>query len=139
MSFELPDLPYAYDALDANIDAQTMEIHHSKHHAGYTTKLNGALEGSDLAAKSIEEILAGAKDASAAIRNNGGGYYNHCLFWEVMSPSGGGQPSGELAKAIDDACGSFDGFKPVEFHFFTGLTNAVQKNTLHKYSRHSNT
>lgn len=111
MAFELPKLPYAYDALEDNIDAETMEIHHSKHHAGYTKKLNAAIEGTALAGKSIEEILAGASKHGAAVRNNGGGYYNHSLFWQVMSPDGGGKPSGELAKAIDKAYGSFDEFK----------------------------
>ena len=110
MAFELPSLPYAHDALEPHIDAQTMEIHHGKHHAGYTSKLNAAIEGSDLANASIEEILKNGKD-NPAIRNNGGGYYNHCLFWEVMSPNGGGEPSGELADAINAACGSFDKFK----------------------------
>lgn len=110
MAFELPNLPYAHDALEPNIDAKTMEIHHGKHHAGYTSKLNAAIEGTDLAGKSIEDILA-TGTGNAAVRNNGGGYYNHCLFWEVMSPNGGGQPSGELADAINAAYGSFDGFK----------------------------
>jgi Fe-Mn family superoxide dismutase len=110
MAFELPKLPYAHDALEPHIDAQTMEIHHGKHHNGYTTKLNAAIEGTDLAGKSIEDILTNMGD-SAAVRNNGGGYYNHCLFWEVMSPNGGGEPSGELADAINAAYGSFDGFK----------------------------
>ena len=110
MAFELPNLPYAFDALEPHIDKQTMEIHHGKHHNGYTTKLNAAIEGSDLAGKSIEDILANCAD-NAAVRNNGGGYYNHCLFWEVMSPNGGGTPSGELAEAINAAYGSFDEFK----------------------------
>lgn len=109
MSFELPQLPYAYDALEPNIDARTMEIHHSKHHAGYTAKLNAAIEGSDLAHKSIEDLLGG--ELSPAVRNNGGGYYNHCLFWTVMSPNGGGEPSGDLANAINEAFGSFEDFK----------------------------
>jgi Fe-Mn family superoxide dismutase len=109
MSFELPQLPYAYDALEPNIDARTMEIHHSKHHAGYTAKLNAAIEGRDLAHKSIEDILGG--ELSPAVRNNGGGYYNHCLFWTVMSPNGGGEPSGDLANAINEAFGSFEDFK----------------------------
>ena len=109
MSFELPQLPYAYDALEPHIDARTMEIHHSKHHAGYTTKLNAAIEGSDLAHKTIEDILGG--ELSPAVRNNGGGYYNHCLFWTVMSPNGGGEPSGDLANAINEAFGSFEDFK----------------------------
>ena len=110
MAFELPSLPYAHDALEPHIDTQTMEIHHGKHHAGYTSKLNGAIEGTDLANASIEEILKNGKD-NPAVRNNGGGYYNHCLFWEIMSPNGGGEPSGELADAINAACGSFDKFK----------------------------
>jgi Fe-Mn family superoxide dismutase len=109
MSFELPQLPYAYDALEPHIDARTMEIHHSKHHAGYTAKLNAAIEGRDLAHKSIEDILGG--ELSPAVRNNGGGYYNHCLFWTVMSPNGGGEPSGDLANAINEAFGSFEDFK----------------------------
>ena len=109
MSFELPQLPYAYDALEPHIDARTMEIHHSKHHAGYTAKLNAAIEGSDLAHKSIEDILGG--ELTPAVRNNGGGYYNHCLFWTVMSPNGGGEPSGDLANAINEAFGSFEDFK----------------------------
>ena len=111
MSFELPKLSYAYDALEPHIDARTMEIHHSKHHAGYTAKLNAAIEGTDLAGKSIESILA--SELSAGVRNNGGGYYNHCLFWRVMSPNGGGQPSGDLADAINSAFGSFEEFKTV--------------------------
>jgi Fe-Mn family superoxide dismutase len=110
MSFKLPELPYAYDALEPHIDARTMEIHHSKHHAGYTNKLNAAIEGTDLASKSIEEILANV-DGNAAVRNNGGGFYNHSLFWSVMSPNGGGTPSGELADAINTAFGSFEAFK----------------------------
>ena len=109
MSFELPKLSYAYDALEPHIDARTMEIHHSKHHAGYTAKLNAAIEDTDLAGQSIESILAG--ELSAGVRNNGGGYYNHCLFWSVMSPNGGGQPSGGLADAINSAFGSFEEFK----------------------------
>ena len=109
MSFELPQLPYAYDALEPHIDARTMEIHHSKHHAGYTAKLSAAIEGSDLAHKSIEDILGG--ELTPALRNNGGGYYNHCLFWTVMSPNGGGEPSGDLANAINEAFGSFEDFK----------------------------
>lgn len=109
MSFELSQLPYAYDALEPHIDARTMEIHHSKHHAGYTAKLNAAIEGSDLEGHSIEEILSG--ELSPAVRNNGGGFYNHCLFWTVMSPNGGGEPSGDLADAINEAFGSFDEFK----------------------------
>ncbi|MBT8306819.1 MAG: superoxide dismutase [Maribacter sp.] len=111
MAFELPNLPYAYDALEPHIDARTMEIHHTKHHNGYTNNLNAAIAGTDLENKSIEDILASLDMNNAAVRNNGGGYYNHALFWEVMSPNGGGEPSGELANAINDAFGSFDTFK----------------------------
>ncbi|MBX2828891.1 MAG: superoxide dismutase [Flavobacteriaceae bacterium] len=111
MSFELPALPYAHDALEPHIDARTMEIHHGKHHAGYTSKLNAAIDGTDLAGKSIEAILSGLDMSNKGVRNNGGGYYNHCLFWEVMSPNGGGEPSGELAAAINESFGSFDAFK----------------------------
>lgn len=110
MSFKLPDLPYAYDALEPHIDARTMEIHHSKHHNGYTTNLNNAIAGTEFEGKSIEDILTSCAD-SPAVRNNGGGFWNHSLFWKVMSPNGGGQPSGDLAAAIDDAFGSFDAFK----------------------------
>ncbi|WP_066756329.1 superoxide dismutase [Crocinitomix algicola] len=110
MAFELPALPYAHDALEPHIDKQTMEIHHGKHHNGYTTKLNGAIEGTDMANQTIEEILANCID-TPAVRNNGGGFYNHSLFWQVMSPNGGGQPTGALADAINDAYGSFDAFK----------------------------
>ena len=111
MAFELPELPYAHDALEPNIDTTTMQIHHGKHHAGYTTKLNNAIAGSDLENKSIEEILGSLDMSNGAVRNNGGGYFNHCLFWEVMSPNGGGEPSGELADAINSSYGSYDGFK----------------------------
>ncbi len=111
MAFELPKLPYAYDALEPHIDARTMEIHHIKHHNGYTTKLNGAIAGTDLEGKDIEAILTDLDMTNGAVRNNGGGFYNHCLFWEVMSPNGGGQPSGALADAINSAFGSFDAFK----------------------------
>ena len=111
MAFKLPKLSYDYDALESHIDARTMEIHHSKHHNGYTTKLNGAIEGTDLADKSIEDILENLDMSNGALRNNGGGFYNHSLFWEIMSPNGGGTPSGELADAIDSTFGSFDGFK----------------------------
>jgi len=111
MSFELPSLPYAFDALEPHIDARTMEIHHDRHHAGYTNNLNAAIEGSDLAGKSIEAILGGLDMNNKAVRNNGGGYYNHNLFWEIMSPNGGGTPSGELADAINTAFGSFEAFK----------------------------
>ena len=110
MAFELPKLGYDYNALEPHIDARTMEIHHGKHHAGYTSKLNAAIEGTDLAGKSIEDILANCADNNA-VRNNGGGFYNHCLFWEVMSPNGGGQPSGALADAINAEFGSFEDFK----------------------------
>lgn len=110
MSFELPKLPYAYDALEPHIDARTMEIHHSKHHNGYTTNLNNAIAGTDFEGKSIEHILANCAD-NAAVRNNGGGFYNHSLFWKVMSPNGGGTPSGALGDAINSAFGSFESFK----------------------------
>ena len=103
MAFELPKLPYAYDALEPHIDARTMEIHHTKHHNGYTTNLNNAIEGTDLAKKSILDILSELDMSNAAVRNNGGGFFNHSLFWEIMSPNGGGQPSGELADAFKDA------------------------------------
>ncbi len=109
MSFTLPNLPYAHDALEPHIDTRTMEIHHGKHHAGYTNNLNAAIKGTDLEGKSIEALLA--SPANGAIRNNGGGFYNHSLFWQVMSPKGGGQPTGDLAAAIDKAFGSFDAFK----------------------------
>ncbi len=111
MAFELPRLPYAYDALEPHIDARTMEIHHTKHHNGYTTKLNDAIQGTPLADKSIEAILKNLDMSNMAVRNNGGGYYNHKLFWELMSPNGGGAPSGALADAIKAAFGSFEGFK----------------------------
>jgi Fe-Mn family superoxide dismutase len=113
MSFQLPKLPYAYDALEPHIDARTMEIHHSKHHNGYTTNLNNAIEGTDLESKSILEILENLDMSNMAVRNNGGGFYNHDLFWKVMSPNGGGEPSGELAAAINKEFGSFEGFKDV--------------------------
>ncbi|QCR23530.1 superoxide dismutase [Pontibacter sp. SGAir0037] len=111
MAFELPKLPYAYDALEPHIDARTMEIHHTKHHQAYTTNLNNAIQGTDLEGKSIEEILTSIPADNKAVRNNGGGYYNHNLFWTILSPNGGGQPSGELAEAINSAFGSFDQFK----------------------------
>tara|TARA_B110000977_G_scaffold169863_1_gene220150 strand:+ start:160 stop:762 length:603 start_codon:yes stop_codon:yes gene_type:complete len=110
MAFELPNLPYSNDALEPHIDTRTMEIHHGKHHAGYTSKLNAAVAGTELEGKSIEEILTSGT-LSAGIRNNGGGFYNHCMFWEVMSPNGGGAPTGELALAIDASFGSLDAFK----------------------------
>jgi Fe-Mn family superoxide dismutase len=111
MAFELPKLKYAFDALEPHIDARTMEIHHDKHHAGYTSKLNDAIAGTDNEGKTIENILENLDKANTAVRNNGGGYYNHNLYWEIMSPNGGGKPEGELAKAIDAAYGSFDAFK----------------------------
>ncbi len=111
MAFELPKLPYAYDALEPHIDARTMEIHHSKHHNAYTTNLNAAIAGTDLEGKSIEEILKNLDMTKAAIRNNGGGFFNHNLFWTIMSPNGGGKPTGELAAAIEKDLGSFDDFK----------------------------
>lgn len=115
MAFELPSLPYAHNALEPHIDARTMEIHHGKHHAGYTSKLNAAIEGTDLEGKSIEEILgnlnAVPENIRTAVRNNGGGFANHSLFWSVMGPDGGGEPGGELAEAINSAFGSFDEFK----------------------------
>ena len=111
MAFELPKLPYAYDALEPHIDARTMEIHHTKHHNGYTTNLNAAIAGTELDKKSIEDILTNLDLSNGAVRNNGGGFYNHRLFWEVMSPNGGGEPIGELATAINAAFGSFEDFK----------------------------
>ena len=110
MAFKLPSLPYAADALEPHIDAKTMEIHHGKHHNGYTTKLNSAIEGTALEGKSIEEILGDLDMSNAAVRNNGGGYYNHCLFWEIMGPDAG-EISSELSAAIEAAFGSFDAFK----------------------------
>jgi len=111
MAFTLPELPYAKDALEPDIDARTMEIHHDKHHAGYTSKLNAAIEGSALAGKSIEEILAEVSGLGAGVRNNGGGFYNHSLFWTILSPNGGGAPGGDLGAAIGSKFGSFDKFK----------------------------
>jgi Fe-Mn family superoxide dismutase len=109
MAFELPNLPYAYDALEPHIDARTMEIHHGKHHAGYTSKLNAAVAGTALEGSCIEDLLAHNMD-NAAVRNNGGGFYNHTLFWNSMSPNGGGKPTGDFAAAIDSSFGSFDAF-----------------------------
>jgi Fe-Mn family superoxide dismutase len=120
MAFTLPDLPYAHNALEPSIDAKTMEVHHGKHHAGYTSKLNAAIEGTALDGKSIEDILANVSQHGAGVRNNGGGFYNHSLFWEIMSPNGGGNPSGELAAAIDKAFGSFDKFKEAFTNAATG-------------------
>ena len=111
MAFELPQLDYSHDALEPHIDARTMEIHHGKHHAGYTAKLNAALEGTDKENKSIKELMLTMDMSNGALRNNGGGYFNHCLFWKVMSPNGGGNPSGSLAEAIDRDFGSFESFK----------------------------
>ena len=110
MAFELPTLPYAYDALEPHIDARTMEIHHGKHHAGYTSKLNAAIEGTEMEGKDIEALLADHSD-NGGVRNNGGGYYNHTLFWSIMSPNGGGTPTGDLAAAIDSDLGGWDAFK----------------------------
>ncbi|MFP6677747.1 MAG: superoxide dismutase [Pirellulaceae bacterium] len=115
MAYSLPDLGYDYAALEPHIDARTMEIHHSKHHNAYITKVNAAIEGTDLESKSIEELVsdlsAVPEDKRGAVRNNGGGHANHSLFWTVLSKDGGGEPSGDLAAAIDAACGSFDAFK----------------------------
>ena len=113
MAFKLPALPYAADALQPHIDKRTMNIHHGKHHNGYTNKLNAAIEGTPLAKKSIEDILKKVSKQSTAVRNNGGGYYNHSLFWSVMSPDGGGEPSAtsKLGKAIKKDFGSFEKFK----------------------------
>ena len=115
MAYSLPDLPYAHDALAPHIDAKTMEIHHGKHHNGYVTKLNAALEGTDLGSKSIEELIGDLKAVPeakrTAVRNNGGGHANHSLFWSVMKPGGGGNPSGDLAAAIDAEHGGFEKFK----------------------------
>lgn len=115
MAHSVPKLPYAFNALEPHIDAKTMEIHHGKHHATYVTKLNAAIEGTPLEKKSIEDLIskisAVPEDKRGAVRNNGGGHYNHSLFWEMISPKGGGKPSGDLAKAIDKSFGSFDSFK----------------------------
>jgi Fe-Mn family superoxide dismutase len=115
MAFEVPALPYAYDALEPQIDQTTMEIHHDKHHQAYVDKLNAAVEGTEAANSSIEELIAGLAslpaDIQGPVRNTGGGHLNHTLFWESMSPNGGGAPDGDLAAAIDDAFGSFDAFK----------------------------
>jgi len=110
MAFELPNLPYAHDALNPHIDTATMEIHHGKHHAAYIAKLNAAVSGSGMEGKSLEELIKNHTNV-AAVRNNGGGHWNHSLFWTVMSPTGGGTPQGALAAAIDDAFGSFEKFK----------------------------
>jgi Fe-Mn family superoxide dismutase len=111
MAFELPQLPYAKDALAPHIDERTMEIHHGKHHQGYTSKLNAAIEGTDMEGKTIENILMNLDTNNKAVRNNGGGFYNHSLFWSVMSPNGGGEPKGALAEAINKSFNSFADFK----------------------------
>ncbi|MDA7549904.1 superoxide dismutase [Flavobacteriaceae bacterium] len=111
MSYTLPKLPYEYNALEPNIDSKTMEIHHRKHHQGYTNNLNGAIDGTELEGKSIEDILENLDMNNGSVRNNGGGYFNHSLFWEIMSPNGGGSPTGELADAINNSFESFENFK----------------------------
>ncbi|MFV1883459.1 MAG: superoxide dismutase [Balneola sp.] len=115
MAYSLPDLPYAYDALEPHFDARTMEIHHTKHHQGYTNNVNAALEGTEFDGKDIEEVLSNIDslpaDKKQAVINNGGGFANHSLFWTILSPNGGGTPTGKLAEAIDSAFGSFDAFK----------------------------
>ncbi len=111
MAFKLPELGYAYDALEPNIDTRTMEIHHTKHHNGYTTKLNNAIAGTDLEGKTIEDILTNLDMNNSAVRNNGGGFYNHSLFWTVMNPEGKGRLSGDLKDAIEASFGSFEAFK----------------------------
>ena len=111
MSFELPSLNYSSDSLEPHIDAKTMEIHHGKHHAGYTNNLNNAIKGTGLENSSIEDILTGLDLSNSAVRNNGGGYFNHTLFWNIMSPNAGGEPNGELASAIKSSFGSFEEFK----------------------------
>ncbi len=111
MAFELPNLPYAHDALEPHIDTLTMQIHHGKHHNAYVTKLNAALAGTENEGKSIEELMANISKLSPAIRNNGGGHFNHSLFWTVMSPNGGGEPTGAVGEAITAAFGSYAAFK----------------------------
>ena len=111
MSYTLPKLQYEYNALEPNIDSKTMEIHHGKHHQGYTNNLNGAINGTELDGKSIEDILKNLDMDNGPVRNNGGGYFNHSLFWEIMSPNGGGSPTGELVDAINNSFGSFENFK----------------------------
>ena len=115
MAYEVPDLPYAYDALEPHIDEATMKVHHDKHHQAYVDKANAALEGTEWADKPVEEVIANLSslpaDKQGPVRNNAGGHYNHSLFWEMLSPDGGGAPSGDLAAAIDSAFGSFDDFK----------------------------
>ncbi len=111
MAFQLPDLPYAFDALEPHIDARTMEIHHGKHHATYTTNLNNAVAGTAMEGKTIEELLANVSSHPPVIRNNGGGYWNHNFFWEIMSPNGGGEPTGAITEAITRDFGSYEEFK----------------------------
>ncbi|QIX62167.1 superoxide dismutase [Hymenobacter lutimineralis] len=111
MAFELPQLPYAYDALEPHIDAKTMEIHHTKHHQAYVTNLNNAIAGTELEGKSLEELMHNIAAAPAAVRNNGGGHWNHSLFWTVLGPNGGGEPTGAVAEAINSAFGSYEKFK----------------------------
>jgi Fe-Mn family superoxide dismutase len=111
MSFELPKLDYAYTALEPHIDAKTMEIHHSKHHQAYVTNLNNAIAGTDAEKMSIEDICKNISKFPMAVRNNGGGHYNHSLFWQIMAPNAGGMPTGDLAKAIETDLGGFDKFK----------------------------
>ena len=109
--FELPKLSYDFSALEPHIDAKTMEIHHGKHHQAYVSKLNDAIQGTELEGQSIEELMSNVSKHSAAVRNNGGGHFNHTLFWSVMSPNGGGEPTGKLAEAINKTFGSFEEFK----------------------------
>jgi Fe-Mn family superoxide dismutase len=111
MAFELPQLPYAYDALEPHIDAQTMEIHHSKHHQAYVTNLNNAIAGTELEGKSLEDLMQNIASAPAAVRNNGGGHWNHSLFWTVLGPNGGGEPTGAIGEAITQSFGSYEKFK----------------------------
>ena len=111
MSFELPQLPYSHDALEPHVDKRTMEIHHGKHHAGYTNNLNNAIKGTELETLSIEEILSSLDMTNMAVRNNGGGFFNHSLFWNIMSPNGGGSPDEDLLSAINVSFGSFENFK----------------------------
>ncbi len=111
MAFTLPNLPYAFDALEPHIDAKTMEIHHGKHHNAYVTNLNAAIAGTEWENKTIEEILSNVSTLAPAVRNNGGGHWNHSFFWQIMAPQGGGEPSGDLSSAINSAFGSYDNFK----------------------------
>ena len=136
MSFELPKLPYAYDALEPHIDAKTMEIHHSKHHQAYTTNLNNAIAGTALEGQSLLHILQNCKD-KPAVRNNGGGYWNHNLFWEIMSPNGGGNPAGNLSVAIDETFGSYESFKEKFAAAATTRNKWRIRNLLNSQSRQS--